>query len=134
MSDSQNPNQFHLELLKNFINAIVKQPPFNDPNMESLDQDFLEQVVRLAKAIEAQQSEFHFLGQDIVTRLIRNYANLAPLLDRELLWFFGGDCLHYMPDEEIAMYQQLDDMTYEAQTNGETFNRHDARAKLLKQH
>ncbi len=132
MSDTSNTAEFQLQLIKEFINVLVKQPPFNDPNMDSLDQDFLEQFVRLAKAMEAQEADFHFLGQDLVTRLIRNYARLAPLLDRELLWFFGGDCLHYMPDEEIAMYQTLDDLTYEAAANNTTFDRKEARNLLLK--
>jgi hypothetical protein len=26
-----------------------------------------------------------------------------------LLWFFGGDCLHYLDDEEIAAYQARDE-------------------------
>lgn len=134
MSDSSTGAGFQLQLLKDFINLLVKQPPFNSTAMDSTDQDFLEQLVRLAKALEANDSEAHFIGQDLVIRLIRNYPRLAPLLDRELMWFFGGDCLHYMPDEEIAMYQRLDEMSYEAEAKGESFDRRDARAKMLKKH
>lgn len=132
MSDTMNTADLQLQLLKEFINLLVKQPPFNSTEMDSLDQDFLEQLVRLAKAVEAKDTDSHFLGQDIVTRLIRNYAHLAPLLDRELLWFFGGDCLHFMPDEEIAMYQTLDDLSYDAAANNTDFDRREARSLLLK--
>lgn len=132
MSDSTPEAKFHLYLLKEFINHLVKQPPFNSAAMEATDQDFLEQLVRLAKGMEAEQSDLHFLGQDLCTRLIRNYPRLAPLLDRELMWYFGGDCLHYMPDEEIGMYQQLDEMSYEAESKGESFDRREARANMLK--
>ena len=34
---------------------------------------------------------------------------IAPMIDRELLWFFGGDCLHFLTDEEIARFQQQED-------------------------
>jgi len=41
---------------------------------------------------------------------------------RDLLWFFGGDCLHYMPDEELQMFQALDERRYEAAQNDEPFD------------
>jgi len=34
---------------------------------------------------------------------------VAPLIDRELLWFFGGDCLHFLTDEEINQFQRQDE-------------------------
>ena len=34
---------------------------------------------------------------------------IAPMIDRELLWFFGGDCLHYLTDEEIDRFQRLEE-------------------------
>jgi len=39
-----------------------------------------------------------------------------------LLWFFGGDCLHFMPDEEIELYQTLDERRYQAEQQGEVFD------------
>ena len=32
-----------------------------------------------------------------------------------MFWFFGGECLHYMADEELALYQQLDEKLHENQ-------------------
>ena len=46
----------------------------------------------------------------LVARLFTTYPDFAPTFPRELLWFFGGDCLHYMPDEEIATFQQLEEL------------------------
>lgn len=68
----------------------------------------------------------------LVNRLFTTYPDFAPTLPRELLWFFGGDCLHFMPDDEIALYQQLDDQRTEAASRGEIFDLRAARAKLLK--
>jgi len=68
----------------------------------------------------------------LVDRLFTTYPEFAPTFPRELLWFFGGDCLHFMPDEEIAVYQQLDEQRARAAARGEIIDLRAARAKLLK--
>ncbi|MEG1081450.1 MAG: PA2817 family protein, partial [Pseudomonas sp.] len=55
-----------------------------------------------------------YLGQDLMCQVIQRYPQIAHLVPRDLLWFFGGDCLHYMPDEEQQMYQTLEERRYEA--------------------
>jgi len=67
----------------------------------------------------------------LIDRLFTTYPDFAPTFPRELLWFFGGDCLHFMPDEEIDLYQQLDEKRREAAALGEIFDLRSARAKLL---
>jgi hypothetical protein len=67
----------------------------------------------------------------LVDRLFTTYPDFAPTFPRELLWFLGGDCLHFLADEEIALYQQLDEKRGEAATRGEIFDLGAARAKLL---
>lgn len=67
----------------------------------------------------------------LVTRLFTTYPDFAPTFPRELLWFLGGDCLHFMPDDEIDVYQQLDELRAQAAANGELFDLRKARAKLL---
>ena len=78
------------------------------------------------------QSDLYRVGPSLVDRLFTTYPDFAPTLPRELLWFFGGDCLHYMPDDEIALYQQLDELRAVAAGRGETLDLRAARAKLLK--
>ena len=68
----------------------------------------------------------------LVDRLFTTHQDFAPTFPRELLWFFGGDCLHFMPDDEIAVYQQLDDQRGQAARRGQIFDLQSARAKLLK--
>ena len=41
---------------------------------------------------------------------------------RDRLWYFAGDCLRYMPDEEIALYQALEERRFEAEQNDEPFD------------
>lgn len=132
MSVSSTHLAFHINLLKANFNRLLKLPPFNSiETMDASDQDFLEQLVRLVKALEAEEDEALFLGQEVMLRLIRGYPHLMPMIDRDLLWFFGGDCLHYMPDEEIERFQQLDEQRYQAQAKGEAFDYEEARANIL---
>ncbi len=63
-----------------------------------------------------------YLGQDLMCQVIQRYPQVAHLVPRDLLWFFGGDCLHYMPDEEQQMYQTLEERRYEAEQNDEPFD------------
>ena len=70
-------------------------------------------------------------GPALVERLFTTYPDFAPLFPRELLWFLGGECLHYMPDDEIARHQQLEELRAEAAARGEVIDFQAARAKLL---
>ena len=77
------------------------------------------------------ERELYSEGPGLVSRLFTTYPDFAPSFPRDLLWFFGGDCLHFMPDQEIAVYQQLDDMRREACKRGETLDLRAARSSLL---
>ncbi len=69
-------------------------------------------------------------GPALISRLFTLYPDFAPTFPRELLWFLGGECLHFMPDEEIALYQRLDDARHEAAERGEVIDFEAARARL----
>jgi hypothetical protein len=57
-----------------------------------------------------------------------------PLLNRDLLWFFGGNCLHYMPDDEISFYQQLEELRFSAEEAGNGFDYAAAKQSLTQTH
>jgi hypothetical protein len=69
-------------------------------------------------------------GPLLVSRLFTTYPDFAPAFPRDLLWFLAGDCLHYMPDEEIQVYQQLDEMRAAAAEQGKLLDLRQARASL----
>ena len=73
-------------------------------------------------------------GPRLTTRLFETFPDFAPTFPRQLLWFFGGECLHYMADDEIDRFQALEDMRLEALERGETFNLAAARARVLNLH
>ncbi|WP_163834623.1 PA2817 family protein [Spartinivicinus ruber] len=61
-------------------------------------------------------------GQDLTCQLISYWPQLTPVIPRDLLWLLGGECLHFMPEEEIAVYQQLEEQRLAAEMSGEPFD------------
>ncbi len=114
-----NAQHHTLILLKEFLGFLQQGFPFNQDPLPSEEQSFLEQLQAIIKAMEDQTAQTAFDGQDWLSRLFRNFPTIAPHLGREVLWYFGGDALHFMPDEEIAKFQMLDDALYEG---GEGFD------------
>ena len=54
--------------------------------------------------------DFQQQGQYLLTQVVTHYPHITPRVNRDLFWFFGGECLHYMGDDELALYQQLDEI------------------------
>ncbi|WPO98779.1 PA2817 family protein [Pseudomonas sp. HR96] len=83
---------------------------------------FLERYDELLALLPTDPVESQYLGQDLLTQVIQRYPQIAHLVPRDLLWFFAGDCLHFMPDDEIDLYQALEERRYEAEQNDEPFD------------
>ena len=83
---------------------------------------FLERFDELRALLPIDPIESQYLGQDLMSQVILRYPQIAHLVPRDLRWFFGGDCLHFMPDEELDLYQALEERRYEAEQNDEPFD------------
>ena len=83
---------------------------------------FLERYDELLVELPKDPENSLYLGQDLISQIFHRYPQIAHLVPRDLLWFFGGDCLHFMPDEEIELYQTLEERRYEAEANDEPFD------------
>ena len=117
-------HQFHLNLLKLGYNNLIKQPPF-DMSEESYSSEADELLALFQETITLYQehsNEAFDLGQALMTRLVRNYPQLTQLLARDLLWLFGGDCIHYLNDDEIEQFQALDEARYAKEGQNEAFD------------
>ncbi len=123
--------QFHLNLLKVASNNLLRHAPFNQAELAENEAEFQQQLMQLVSDMEQQRGDYIESGQQILARLVRHYPDLVPLVPRDLFWLFGGELLHFMPDDEIDVFQQLDELRHEAQTAGETFNYEEVRARLL---
>lgn len=83
---------------------------------------FLERFDELRALLPIDPIESQYLSQDLMSQVILRYPQIAHLVPRDLLWFFGGDCLHFMPDEELDLYQALEERRHEAELNDEPFD------------
>jgi hypothetical protein len=124
---------YHLNLLKLAYNNLIKQAPFNDPAINAVDAEFLEQFAALTEGFEQHESWVFEEGQQILARLVRAYPQLVHLVARDLFWLFGGDCLHHMGDEELELFAQLDEARAAAERNGEPFDYLAERTRLFNQ-
>ena len=111
----------HLALLAHLRSILVA---LNDAEQVPEDNHalFLERFDELLIQLPAAPDENLYLGQDLICQIIHRYPQIAHLIPRDLLWFFGGDCLHFMPDEELDLYQALEERRYEAEQNDEPFD------------
>ena len=117
--------QYCRDLLADFSLSLSQQSehlPEDDPLREL--------ALAFSRLVENPE-ELYAQGPALVSRLFSTYPELAPRLPRQLLWFFGGDCLHFMPDDEIGQFQALEEMRLQADARGEHFDYQAARAKLL---
>ena len=80
---------------------------------------FLERFDELLASLPIDPIESQYLGQDILTQVISRYPQIAHLIPRDLLWYFAGDCLHYLSDD---LYQALEERRFEAEQNDEPFD------------
>ena len=114
-----------LSLLKRFCERLAGEAALASP------EDPLQQLLTGFREI-ADGTGVYENGPDLVSRLFASCPHLAPLFPRELLWFLGGECLHFMPDEELAAFQTLEEKRLAAAAKGEQLDYQQERAKLLK--
>lgn len=124
-------HQFHLNLLKLGYNNLLKQPPFNDDETyEPEAEELLEFYTSCIALYEEHASEAFDQGQTLMIRIVRGYPQLTHLIARDLFWLFGGECIHYLTDEEIERFQNLDEMRFELERQGTEYNYLDLRTSI----
>ncbi len=115
---------YHIDLLAQ-LNTQLAKLELADENYNS-DNTILQQLSQLIESLKdasvQQYDSAIFDGQQWLQRFLTHNPELAPAIHRDLLWFFGGDCLHFMPDDEIEKYQLLDDAMAEAMLRKTPFN------------
>ncbi len=85
------------------------QPELAGLAATELQQQLDDQIDHLKQALNTHDPEAYPQGQALLCLLIGNYPQFTPLIERQLLWFFGGDCLHFLSDEEINAFQQAEE-------------------------
>ncbi|MEM0954510.1 MAG: PA2817 family protein [Pseudomonadota bacterium] len=123
--NDQEYREYSLSLLQRFCERLSKEAGNASPD------DPIRQLLTGFESI-AKGDNVYEKGPDLVSTLFASCPQLAPLFPRELLWFLGGECLHFMPDDELLSYQQLDEIRHQAAARGEVLDYQQERAKLLK--
>ena len=111
----------HLALLQHLRSILVALGEA-EQILDDSHANFLERYDELLAELPVDLEHSQYLGQDLLSQVFQRYPQIAHLIPRDLLWFFGGDCLHFMPDEEIDLYQQLDEKRFTAEQSGQTFD------------
>lgn len=125
-----NPNlEYHLLLLQHLRTILVALGEAEQVPEES-HALFLERFDELLTLLPQAPLESQYLGQDLICQVIQRYPQIAHLVPRDLLWFFAGDCLHFMPDDELDLYQRLEELRHEAEQAGEAFDWQQAKQQL----
>ncbi|MDN3640153.1 PA2817 family protein [Simiduia curdlanivorans] len=123
--------EYHLALLKELTDTASKLHVM-DAFVEE-QHDIIHDALRNLCEMPADQ-QFYELGQDTLCKIVAAWPQLTPMIARDLFWFFGGDCLQYMPDHEIANYQRLDEARYEAESQGQHFDFAAAKGQIFGLH
>lgn len=114
---------YHRTLINQLTEAIQRSAPFNGDELDELQAQFLQKVEQLRTSEENGEDAASDLdiqretGQWILCRIVADYPHLMPSVPRDLFWYFGGDCMHYMSDEEIRFFQSVDEAFHEACRN-----------------
>ena len=122
--------QHHHALLVSLYQHCQTVLPFCSDEATDVDQEVLLLLKTISEADRVDET-FQLTGQTTLTRIISNYPHITPEINRDLLWFFGGECLHYMADEELEKYQQLDELMH---ADADSFDYSQAKAKVFKLH
>ncbi|TQV66297.1 dehydrogenase [Exilibacterium tricleocarpae] len=123
----------HRQLLETLVTALQQQPPFLQGSNSTEDSEFIQRATELLK-FSPGTPDYLYEGQWLICRIVAGYPHITPLVPRDLFWFFGGDCLHFMPDEEIQKYQTLDERRAAAEDSDQPFNYAEERARLFGLH
>ena len=123
----------HLNFLKIAYNNFIKQEPFTLEDMSAEEEQFILDFQQLIKDFEEGSEHVYQDGEIFLDRAFRMFPHLVHLIARDLLWYFGGNCLHNMPDDEIQKFQRLDELRFEAEDKGEEFDYLNSRANVFGQ-
>lgn len=87
---------------------VLQRQCFEVTQSESRSDD-VEQLLaafeRLLEGLASLSEDYEQQGRIVLARIQSQLPGLWPHVDRRLLWFFGGDCLHFLSDEEIEAFQ-----------------------------
>ncbi|MGH1460398.1 MAG: PA2817 family protein [Neptuniibacter sp.] len=125
--------QHHLNFLKIAYNNFINRDPFKSDHPTEDDIEFIQDFRKLIDEFESSPQSVHERGEDFIDKAFRRYPQIAHLIARDLLWYFGGNNLHNLTDDEMTKFQKLDEMRYDAEEQEQEFDYINKRAAVFGQ-
>ena len=100
------PQLTPVQLLKN-VQTRLEQAQHHVPDL--LGEEILQQLREIIELFSQHTDAAYEQGQQWLSRIFTHLPQFAPAIERKLLWYFGGECLHFLTDDEILMFQQEDE-------------------------
>lgn len=111
---------YHIQLLND---TLLRMQRANQHQPETIASEILHQLKQLIEQLTERSDSAYAAGQDWLMTILVHQPQLTPVIDRDLLWFFGGECLHFMADDEIDLFQKLDEQEAEHDPESGAFDR-----------
>ena len=124
----------------NLVQQLASQCKNGLPGHGGHSDEAIDNTIAAAEHLAASMSDGKdsaAQGQARLGQIIAHFPDIATIMHRDLLWCFGGDCLHFLGDDELARYQQLEERYYEdcrAEDAAESGLYRDLRAKVFGMH
>jgi hypothetical protein len=110
--------QFHREQLLQFHRFAGRL----ESNAAEPGGEALRPLAEAFAAVAATPDTLYDDAPALVARLFTVAPGYAQDFPRDLLWYLGADCLHFMPDEEIEQFNALDEDRRSAADRGLRFD------------
>jgi len=104
--------EYYLQLCTELHTHCAVVLPQHPAHSEESNAELLAMLAQLKEEFATNEA-YVALGQRIITHIIGHYPDITPQVHRDLLWFFGGDCMHYLGDDEMERYQKVEEQYYE---------------------
>ena len=96
MSQSLTPRvEYHLQLLNKVLQRL-QQAKAQDA--DAVSDNSLTQLTTVIEQFNQPSQAAYDSGQDWLVQVFTFQPQLGPAIERDLLWFFGGECLHFLTD------------------------------------
>lgn len=114
-------------LVHELIRVLKQIEPFHsllDPSNNPINAEHIEAeqeqhpALNYLNALDAlanhtsRDEAYYEQGQMLLCQLVTHYPQATHLAHRDLFWHFAGECLHYLSDEEITAYQEMEELMY----------------------
>lgn len=110
---------YHLEMLQETLQRLEKA---EERESNAVGEGILQHFRELIDQLTEHKDSAYDTGQDLLNKIGTHNPQLMPAIDRALFWFFGGNCMHFITDEEITRFQHLDEMAAEAEAEGREYD------------